>query len=252
MSKRLLDLKSRCRRYYLEKVLKVLGVLLSLVFILAMLMRYLPELMMEEQAHMAVEQTPKPTLKQPEVSPASMVNQAQTSKAPRPYTLAVSDDALDASLDNIRKTKPAVTMAPKPQKMNVNTSVNTNPKAAHTPEPVIPAVEKKPPVRTNYFDSAEKEKPLDAWLEKFEQKKTYGVAIHIAREYYLQEEYKLSGIWAKRANQLDRNKEAAWLLYAESVYALGDVPKARRILEIYLQYKTSSKAQLLLNEWKKE
>ena len=101
----------------------------------------------------------------------------------------------------------------------------------------------------NYFAQPGKEKPLDSWIEKYNQKKSYAVAIYIAKQYYAENNFKHSGIWAKRANQLDRNKEEAWLFYAKSVYALGNLDKAKRILNIYLQYKESTKAELLLSEW---
>lgn len=99
------------------------------------------------------------------------------------------------------------------------------------------------------FSDVNEDKPLESWIEKYNQKKSYALAIYITKQYYFESDYKNAGIWAKRANQLDRNKEEAWLFYAKSVYALGDIDKAKRILNIFLQYKDSTKAELLLSEW---
>jgi thioredoxin-like negative regulator of GroEL len=114
-------------------------------------------------------------------------------------------------------------------------------------EAISSAVQQVP--RKSYFQEINADKPLEDWIEKYNQKRSYALAIYIAKQYYFDNDYKQAGVWAKRANQLDRNQEEAWLLYAKSVYALNNKEKAVRILKIYLQYKESSKAEFLLSEW---
>jgi len=233
MSNRLEDLHSQYKRYRLKQWLKVFGAAVIL-FLLFGLGGYLlieglnepPQKTSLSASKMEVKKTaskkqekPKIELKKREDSPS--------------YTLSVSEDALESSIKNIEEKKVLET---------VEKTVIQKPK---------PVVAKPTEVKEykNYFDEVEQEKSRDVWIEKYNQKKSYALAISIAKQYYSDKEFKQAGIWAKRANQLDRNKEEAWLFYAKSVYALGNVTKAIRILNIYLQYKDSSKAELLLSEW---
>lgn len=132
------------------------------------------------------------------------------------------------------------------------------PRIIKTPTINVPAQKKtivKQEVETtkeNYFADSKEEQPIEDWIEKYNQKKSYYPAIYIGKHYFKEKNYKQAGIWAKRANQLDRDKEEAWLYYAKSVYALDNIEKARRILTIYLQYKESPKAEILLSEWTKQ
>ncbi|HBM36627.1 MULTISPECIES: tetratricopeptide repeat protein [unclassified Sulfuricurvum] len=78
----------------------------------------------------------------------------------------------------------------------------------------------------------------------------YETALIIAREFYTQENFVDSAIWAKKANQLNREAEEAWLLYAKSYYAQGRKSEAINILELYLNYKDSKTASELVRTWK--
>lgn len=78
----------------------------------------------------------------------------------------------------------------------------------------------------------------------------YETALIIARDFYTQENYVDAAIWAKKANQLNREAEEAWLLYAKSYYAQGRKSEAISILELYLNYKDSKAASELVRTWK--
>ena len=78
----------------------------------------------------------------------------------------------------------------------------------------------------------------------------YETALIIARDFYTQENYVDAAIWAKKANQLNREAEEAWLLYAKSYYAQGRKGEAINILELYLNYKDSKAASELVRTWK--
>lgn len=78
----------------------------------------------------------------------------------------------------------------------------------------------------------------------------YETALIIARDFYTQENYVDAAIWAKKANQLNREAEEAWLLYAKSYYAQGRKSEAISILELYLNYKDSKAASELVRMWK--
>jgi len=78
----------------------------------------------------------------------------------------------------------------------------------------------------------------------------YETALAITRDFYTQENYVDSAIWAKKANQMNREGEEAWLLYAKSYYAQGRKNEAIGVLELYMNYKDSKAASELLRTWK--
>jgi tetratricopeptide (TPR) repeat protein len=88
--------------------------------------------------------------------------------------------------------------------------------------------------------------------EIFAKRHTYDIAIKIAKKYFKKHNYKQSLVWAKKANSLNKEDEASWMLYAKSRYALGNVKSAKEILHFYLNYKNSKKAKLLLEKWNKQ
>lgn len=224
MSNRLEELHYQYKRYYLKKGLKVLGVL-SILIVLTLAGYFL----LEKREEAPVQKSFVPQ--------ENTSSKAQTNKPSAPsYVLSVSNDALEQSAKRIEE-KTVVAKKVKAASPKKQTQVYSK---------LAPAREKK---FENYFSKPNEEKSLDDWIEKYNQKKSYTMAIAIAKQFYFNNDFKQSSVWSKRANQLDRNKEEAWIYYAKSVHALGDETKAKKILNIYLQYKDSTKAELLLVEW---
>ncbi len=215
MSNRLEELDSKYKRYLFKKLIKTFAAFGVLVgFTLGAYFLIISDADVKEKVK------------------GSSKNEVPTSLA-HSYALEVSSDDLDQAVEKINTTKSASqvpTKKPVPKKTVVK---------AHNTEKTT----------TNYFDQNVEEQALEIWINKYNQKKSYSAAIYIAKQYYFDKNFKESGIWSKRANQLDREKEEAWLYYAKSVYALGDHTKAKKILNIFLQYKKSLKAELLLSEW---
>lgn len=87
-------------------------------------------------------------------------------------------------------------------------------------------------------------------LKAYSARPRYDTAMVIARDYYAKGNFSDAAVWAKKANQLNREAEEAWLLYAKSYYAQGKKADALSILELYLNYKDSRAAQELLRSWK--
>ena len=215
MSNRLEELDSKYKRYLFKRLVKalaVLGVFVGLILGAYFFMNS------DEEVKDNVKGSTK---KHVSSSPASS------------YALEVSSDELDQAVKNINTNKTA-SKTPTKQVLPKKTALKTVAKEKET---------------TSYFDQNVEEHALETWINKYNQKKSYSAAIYIAKQYYFDKNYKQSGVWAKRANQLNRDKEEAWLYYAKSVYALGDHTKAKKILNIFLQYKKSLKAELLLSEW---
>ncbi len=62
---------------------------------------------------------------------------------------------------------------------------------------------------------------------------TYQNAIHIARDYFERGEYASALRWAQKADSLSHLDKQAWLLYAQSLHALGYQSEARAVLASY-------------------
>jgi tetratricopeptide (TPR) repeat protein len=86
--------------------------------------------------------------------------------------------------------------------------------------------------------------------ELYQRSPKFETALSIARDLYLKENYTEAAIWAKKANQMNREAEESWLLYAKSYYAQGKKSEAIGVLELYLNYKDSKAAMDLIKAWK--
>lgn len=87
-------------------------------------------------------------------------------------------------------------------------------------------------------------------IQAFNTAPNYDTALRLANDFYTQNDFDNAAIWAKKANQLNREAEEAWLLYAKSYYAQGKKSEAISVLELYLNYKDSRAASKLLRSWK--
>ena len=90
---------------------------------------------------------------------------------------------------------------------------------------------------------------LDTLKARFERYPSYETALRIAKILYERKKYAEAAVWARKANALNRDDEGAWILFAKAEYAMGEKEKAKRILRIFLDYKSSKTAQALLGEW---
>ena len=86
----------------------------------------------------------------------------------------------------------------------------------------------------------------------FRKRESYNLAIKISKIYLEKKDFKNSLKWSKIANKLDNEPEDSWILYAKSLYNLGDKDAAREILEVYLKFKYSKKIENLLQKWRND
>ena len=93
--------------------------------------------------------------------------------------------------------------------------------------------------------------PLQAQIDSYNALPRYDTALSIAKSYYASSNFADAAVWAKKANQLNREGEEAWLLSAKSYYAQGRKNEAIGVLELYLNYKDSKAAVELLRSWKR-
>ncbi|MFY9142791.1 tetratricopeptide repeat protein [Sulfuricurvum sp.] len=149
----------------------------------------------------------------------------------------------------VQATAPTVVSAP------IKTSVATAPAptarpAEIKPEVILPIADTAAPgpksSRLFEVNTQSYTNPVDA----YKSNPKYETALAAARDFYAKENFVEAANWAKKANQLNREDEEAWLLYAKSYYAQGRKNEAIGILELYLNYKDSKAASELIRTWK--
>lgn len=141
-----------------------------------------------------------------------------------------------------------------PQGQPVTPKENNVQKAA---EPLFPAKAPAeasaavPPPTGRLFDvSSASQISSSNPLDTYRNRPSYETALAVARDFYARSNFADAAVWAKKANQLNREEEEAWLLYAKSYYAQGRKNEAIGVLELYLNYKDSRAAMELLRTWK--
>ena len=89
---------------------------------------------------------------------------------------------------------------------------------------------------------------LPQMLQNYKKHPSIDLANMIANEYYQQKEYQKAMQWAIKANELDKDNEQSWILYAKSAYKLGQKQKAINALKIYLRKHPSKRVKKLLSQ----
>jgi tetratricopeptide (TPR) repeat protein len=159
----------------------------------------------------------------------------------------------------------AITPAPKEENNTIPTAaspaiMNVARVPSSVPTPLLPTpIKSSAPVVVSKASSA----PANQLLEisnvsstamtpeqTYQRSPKFETALSIARDFYTKEDFTQAAIWAKKANQMNREAEEAWLLYAKSYYAQGKKNEAVGVLELYLNYKDSKAASELIKAWK--
>lgn len=109
--------------------------------------------------------------------------------------------------------------------------------------------EKKP---TSLLSVSSQKNDINSLIKQYENFPQYKQALEIANHFYNKKQYEEASIWAKKANKINREKEEAWILYAKSEYSQNNKTAAINSLKLFLEYKNSQNASLLLSKWEKE
>jgi tetratricopeptide (TPR) repeat protein len=156
----------------------------------------------------------------------------------------------------------AIAPAPKEEENTIaSTVIPAVVKVVTTPTPAPAAISPTPV--TSITPAASQSTPTNRLLEVsnasatpmspeqiYQRSPKFETALGIARDFYTKEDYSQAATWAKKANQMNREAEEAWLLYAKSYYAQGKKNEAIGVLELYLNYKDSKAASDLIKTWR--
>ncbi|MDD2949679.1 MAG: CDC27 family protein [Sulfuricurvum sp.] len=189
---------------------------------------------------------------------------SQTKQVPAEQTAAVAEQTSPtAPVVPVKSTQPKKADVPTVHKSAAkNTPVSTKPEqkpapssspTTMKPDLTVPSVPETavavPAVKNNRLFEVNTQK-ADTPLEAYQNNPKYETALDVARDYYAKKNFADAATWAKKANQMNREAEDAWLLYAKSYYAQGKKTEAIGVLELYLNYKDSKAASELLRTWK--
>ncbi len=115
-------------------------------------------------------------------------------------------------------------------------------------EEVIQEVSHKGSLKVSKRDN---EKDLQDVINRFKKNKNPKLSLHIAKKYYSLKRYNKSYNYALITNQIDENIEDSWIIFAQSLYKLGEKKMAMKTLNSYIKSSESIKASILLNDMRK-
>jgi len=187
---------------------------------------------------------PKPVsqpLKTAPTAPEAVLKPQSNTSVPTAVETLPEAVAAPQTAAPIPKSAPIVNNVPKAAALQANSE-----KSANTPlsEPV-----QSRKSRLFEVDTDPRAASLDP-VSAYDRNPKYETALAAARDFYAKKEFSEAAVWAKKANQMNREGEEAWLLYAKSYYAQGRKNEAMGVLELYMNYKDSKAASELLHTWK--
>ncbi len=223
----------RCQARRRKKVIRItINIIALLILVVAFIVAYI-QFYTQQQIHLPT----KPVNLTPTVKDDTNVTLATL-----PVPSIVISDLNTSAIQSIPKP-PAVISHP------VSASVTPQPPepAAVAAQPILPKTK-----QNSLFEVTSSSKALSSMTpqERFDASPKYETALSNARDLYTKNNFVDAAIWAKKANQMNREAEEAWLLYAKSYYAQGRKNEAIDVLMLYLNYKDSKIAQELLRTWK--
>ncbi len=110
-----------------------------------------------------------------------------------------------------------------------------------------PIEQKRAVVIIEHADISDKRK-VEILKDRLEVSPNAATAIEVSELYYRAEDFKESLKWALNANDIDKENEASWLLFAKSSFKLRQKEKAINALREYVQRSGSENAKSLLEK----
>ncbi|DAB30170.1 MAG TPA: hypothetical protein CFH84_05545 [Sulfurimonas sp. UBA12504] len=85
-------------------------------------------------------------------------------------------------------------------------------------------------------------------IQRFRKNNNPTLSLFIAKKYYDLGEYREAYNYSLITNELNKEIEASWIIFAQSLVKLGDKEKAIKVLREYAKQSNSNRANLLLDE----
>ena len=265
-------LQQRCKKLKLKERLRYLAAILVLGGAAAFLLFPIDKQAQVSTPQLIIAQSPTPKSVQ-KIPPVTVIQTAVKPESPqeaateplekseekeRSYTLQVDSSYLQQLERPKAKTAEPVGVPPQkrvqtPPAAEVQTlqpSIVTPPiqaEAVTVETPVAAKPAQKPAIHMELTSNT-----LENILDEYNDKPTYQRALNIADIYYDKKDYDQCAVWAKKANLIQKDDAAAWIMFARAEYAKGKKDKAVRILELFLNNKNSVEAESMLMTWRQE
>lgn len=121
---------------------------------------------------------------------------------------------------------------------------NEPPSSKISPQPMSKSVKNEVPLAINRNES---KLDIEELERRFKNGSNADLGLFIARYYYDHGNYNEALNYALKTNEINKNLESSWLIFAKSLVKLGKVEQAKKTLQIYLDQSNSESAKSLLN-----
>jgi len=85
-------------------------------------------------------------------------------------------------------------------------------------------------------------------IKRFKKNNNPALSLFVAKKYYELENYRQAYNYALMTNEINRDIESSWIIFAKSLVKLGKKDKAIKTLKKYIKQSQSNSAQILLDE----
>lgn len=85
-------------------------------------------------------------------------------------------------------------------------------------------------------------------IKRFKKNNNPALSLFIAKKYYELGEYRNAYNYSLITNELNKDIEASWIIFAQSLVKLNEKDQAIKILQEYIKHSNSNRANLLLDE----
>jgi hypothetical protein len=89
---------------------------------------------------------------------------------------------------------------------------------------------------------------IEEIITRFKKSNNPALSLFIAKKYYELGEYRNAYNYSLITNELNKDIEASWILFAQSLVKLNEKDKAVKVLQDYIKHTNSNRANLLLND----
>lgn len=166
---------------------------------------------------------------------------------------------MQAQAAPVQKALSAATSLPGPETEDTLPSLNTDMKqkriAPSSPQShPVPQVLSAPKVKTTVHKRTlliQREndmKDIQDVIARFKKNKNPALSLFIAKRYYAIGNYQQAYNYALITNELDRNIEDSWLVFAKSLYKLDQKDMALKTLKTYQNDSGSVKAKITIEQ----
>jgi len=259
------ELEQRWLRYKIKSYLPHVVITLSLITITTLLFFFLPE---TEKSRVA------PVVKQEKIIIEKVVTKApqpELSKtvplvkkvAPQPLrvttpsferaSIETHSVKLEPSLGFMKKMQHDVQPYYKTERQRVvpkeENRVKKEKKQAkqHPQKKPVVVEQKKEPSRIS-IRRQNTQSDIYEIIQRFKKNNNPALSLFVAKKYYELGNYKQAYNYALITNDINKNIESSWLIFAKSLVKLGKRKRAMNTLEHYIQNSQSNSARILLDE----